>query len=264
MTDPRLTVGSDGRVRGNASISYNKPFPTHDGSWGSGAMNGVVMHTEVGFEHAVIDEFNNIASQASAHFSVGIDGHVHQYGPIGKGWIAWCQEAGNDTWYSIEHEDQGHPDTPLTGYQIQASAQLLECLSNFAGFPLKEANSVTERGYGVHYMGGAAWGGHTCPDVPPKHIRSNQRPDIIALAKTIRAWKPPVPVPVTPVIKFVTCNGKVSLQDVAHNYRNRPFMVILRTFGNLNVQRGLLRYISTRRWSTPVPEGIVLAVEVLK
>jgi hypothetical protein len=67
-----------------------------------------------------------------------------------------------------------------------ASAQVLECLSGFAAFPLAEANTPDEKGYGTHYMGGAAWGGHSCPDLPPRHVRSRQRPAIITLAKQIR------------------------------------------------------------------------------
>jgi hypothetical protein len=50
---------------------------------------------------------------------------------------------------------------------------------------------VTGMGYGVHSMGGKAWGDHTCPDLPPSHVRSHQRPAIIALAKQIRNQRTP-------------------------------------------------------------------------
>jgi len=185
----KLTVGGDGKVRGPASIGYSTPFPVPNGNPGQGSavMQGVVMHTEVGNDANVVREFENSASQVSAFFSVRDDGHITQYGPIGHNWMAWAQMAGNPSWYSIEHEDKGDPTIPLNDAQIAASAQLLECLSAFAGFPLQEANSPLERGYGVHYMGGAAWGGHTCPDVPPKPVRSLQRPAIIELAKAIRS-----------------------------------------------------------------------------
>lgn len=228
MTVPgRLTVAADGRVTGPASIGYSIPFPCVNGTpGGSGAMRGVVMHTEVGYDHNLQAEFDNPAAQASAWFSVRDDGHITQYGPLGKGWMAWAQMAGNPEWYSIEHEDHGDPRVPLTDAQITASAQILECLSAFAGFPLQEANSITERGYGVHYMGGQAWGGHTCPDVPPSPVRSLQRPVIIELAKAIRAGNPPpalipeapmllaaqnVPLPVaipagTAVLRFVAAD----------------------------------------------------------
>lgn len=182
----RLTVGSDGRVRGPARLEYNTPFPTNNGEWGSGAMMGVVMHTMVGNLPGVVSWFNNPDSGASAHFGIAQDGTIHQFGPIGKGWCAWAQMAGNHAWYSIEHADNGNPDNPLTYAQQVASAQLVECLSAFASFPLQVSDSVDTKGYGVHYMGGANWGGHTCPDLPPQHVRSAQRAGIIAMAKQIR------------------------------------------------------------------------------
>jgi hypothetical protein len=178
---------------GPARIAYNVPFPCVNGSFGSGAIQGVVMHTMVGNLPGTIAVFNDPSYQASAHFGIAQDGSIHQFGPIGKGWIAWAQVAGNLTWYSIEHADNGNPDNPLTDAQITASAQLVEVLSGFAGFPLQVTNRVHGKGYGVHYMGGAAWGGHTCPDLPPEHIRSMQRPQILELAKSIRSGKPPPP-----------------------------------------------------------------------
>jgi N-acetylmuramoyl-L-alanine amidase len=187
-TTGKLTIGSDGRVRGPASIGYSTPFPVPNGTpGGSGVMQGVIMHTEVGFDPSVVNEFENPTSHASAWFSVRDDGHITQYGPVGQNWMAWAQEAGNRSWYSIEHEDHGDPRIPLNDAQITASAQLLECLSAYGGFPLQEANTPEERGYGVHYMGGQAWGGHTCPDLPPTPVRSLQRPAIIELAKVIRS-----------------------------------------------------------------------------
>jgi hypothetical protein len=184
-----VNVGDRGRVHGAISITYNVPFPTQNGSFGSGKMQGVVMHTEVGFDPNVIREFNDQTAGASATFSITKDGHVHQYGPIGKGWYAWAQVAGNRSWYSIECEDEGHPTTPLTEAQVTAFAQLAECLSDYAGFPLQITNSVDGEGIGVHFMGGAAWGGHTCPDVPPKRVRSEQRDEILKVAKQLRAMR---------------------------------------------------------------------------
>ncbi|HEX6933744.1 MAG TPA: N-acetylmuramoyl-L-alanine amidase [Streptosporangiaceae bacterium] len=179
----RLHIRSDGRVAGPASIEYNDPFPCVNGSWGSGAMKGVVMHTMVGNLPGTIQVFNQSSYQASAHFGIDQQGHIHQFGPIGRGWIAWAQVAGNDAWYSIEHADNGDTHNPLTDAQITASAQLVEVLSRFAGFPLQVTDSVDGRGYGVHCMGGEAWGGHTCPGPGP---RAGQREAIIDLAKQIR------------------------------------------------------------------------------
>lgn len=189
----KLTVvPSSGRLTGPAKLSYNDPWPCKNGQWGSGAMRGVVMHTMVGNLPGTVSWFNQVdgngdpVAKASAHFGVGQDGSIHQFGPVGKGWEAWAQEDGNPEWYSIEHADNGNPDNPLTYKQKVASAQLVECLSAFANFPLEVTDSTDGKGYGTHAMGGAAWGGHTCPDLPPKHVRSLQRYAIIALAKQIR------------------------------------------------------------------------------
>jgi len=180
----RLKIDPDGRVSGPISISYNNPFPTVNGSEGSGAMMGVIMHTMVGNLPGTIEVFNDSAKQVSAYFGIAQDGSVHQFGPIGKGWVAWAEMNGNSAWYSIEHADNGNTHNPLTDAQLAASAQLVEVLSRFAGFPLQVTDSVSEKGYGTHEMGGGAWGGHTCPNPGP---RAAQRYDIIKLAKAIRA-----------------------------------------------------------------------------
>jgi len=201
VTAGKLIVGADGKVTGPARIEYNTPFPCVNGAWGSGAMMGVVMHTMVGNLPGTVSWFNNPTAQASAQFGIAQDGLIHQFGPIGKGWIAWHCGAGNATWYGIEHADDGNPDNPLTDAQLTASAQLVECLSAFAGFPLAVSDSTGTKGYGVHYMGGTAWGGHSCPDQPPKHVRSAQRPEILSRAQSIRTGgpvtTPPVKKPIT-------------------------------------------------------------------
>jgi hypothetical protein len=156
------------------------------------------MHTMVGTLSSANAVFNDPHYQASAHFGIAEDGSCWQWGPIGKGWIAWHCASGNGAWYGVEHADNGNPNNPLTDAQLTASAQIVECLSAFAGFPLQEANSPSERGYGVHYMGGAAFGGHTCPDLPPNHVRSAQRPEIIRRARAIRGGPAPAPPPVPP------------------------------------------------------------------
>ena len=180
----KLTVDtSSGRVTGPAAITYNSPWPCPNGTFGSGAMMGVVEHTQVGNNPGTVSWFNNPAAEASAHFCIAQDGSVVQMGPIGKGWIAWAQGAGNEAWYSIEHADDGNPANPLTPAQITASAQLVECLSDFAGFPLQVSDSPSVKGYGWHGMGGVAWGDH--PDCPGD-VRKAQRPQIIALAMAIR------------------------------------------------------------------------------
>jgi hypothetical protein len=181
-----VNVGARGRIHGDIHITYNVPFPTQNCSKGSGAMRGVIMHTEVGWEPNVIREFNESSAGASAFFSISMAGRVHQYIPIGQGYYSWAQKAGNREWYSVECEDGGDPTRPLTLAQVRAFALLTECLSHYADFPLQRTDDVNGKGLGVHYMGGQAWGGHTCPDVPPRRVRSLQRDEILALAKLIR------------------------------------------------------------------------------
>jgi hypothetical protein len=208
MSTGKLHVQNDGRVGGPASMTYNTPFPCVNGKYGSGAMMGVVMHTMVGNLPDTICEFNNPSAQVSTHFGIDQDGHIHQFGPIGKGWIAWAQVDGNLEWYSIEHADNGNPDNPLTDAQLTASAQLVECLSAYAGFPLQISDDVNTKGYGTHYMGGVAWGDHTCPDQPPEHIRSAQRAEILRRAAAIRD-------PASGQAARYVADGTTSLADVA-------------------------------------------------
>jgi hypothetical protein len=180
----KLIIGPAGRIHGPASISWNDPFPCVNGKPGvTGAMQGVLMHTMVGSLAGTVASFNDPGRQASANFGVGDDGHIHQFGPLGKGWEAWHAMAANLAWYGIEHSDGGDQHRPLNDAQITASAQLVELLSRFAGFPLQVVDDIHGRGFGTHVMGGAAWGGHTCPGPGP---RAGQRFTIIELAKAIR------------------------------------------------------------------------------
>jgi hypothetical protein len=204
----RCRFDGDGKLRGPADITYNTPFPAKNGNFGSGAMNGVLMHTMVGNLPETVTIFNTDrgANSVSAHFGISQAGEIWQFGPIGKGWIAWHAVAANKTYYGIEHADGGNPDTPLTDAQIAASAQVVEALSAFAGFPLAVTDVPGGKGYGTHAMGGASYGGHTCPDLPPQHVRSAQRAAIIALAGQIREQG---------TIVAVTADGTKSLQAIA-------------------------------------------------
>ena len=212
----KLEIDPDGRVTGPVTITYNDPFPTRNGAWGSGAMMGVVMHTMVGnLQPATVNLFNSPAAAVSAHFGIAQDGSVWQFGPIGKGWVAWAEKAGNHAWYSIEHADDGDTNNPLTDAQLTASAQLVELLSRFAGFPLQVTDSVEVKGYGTHVMGGAAWGGHTCPGPGP---RADQRYEIISRATAIRAGQ------------FAwTSDGCLSLNEVAAQFKTQASSILQMT-----------------------------------
>lgn len=180
----RLHFDAEGKLRGPADITHNTPWPTPDGRPGGfGAAFGGVFHTEVGFEHNVIDEFNNIKAQASAFFSISMTGAIHQYGSVGHDWEAWTQEAGNSHYRGVEHEDGGNPLHPLAAPQLAASAQVFEAMSAFDGWPLQVTDNPNGgRGIILHQDGGAAWGGHACPGP----VREKQRPLIITIAKAIR------------------------------------------------------------------------------
>jgi hypothetical protein len=217
-TPGRLSIGAGGRITGPAVITHNTPFPCPNGQLGiTGRMQGVLMHTMVTNLPRCIELFNNPAVLASAHFGIAQDGRIHQFGPLGKGFEAWHAKAANLTWYGIEHADNGDQHNPLTDAQITASAQVVELLSRFAGFPLQVTDDVHGSGYGTHVMGGAAWGNHTCPGPGP---RAGQRQDIIALAKAIRQGTPPgPPPPLVRRLETIVTQGHLSLHDLAARHK---------------------------------------------
>jgi hypothetical protein len=179
----RCRIDASGRLRGPASITWNTPWPTVNGTPGGfGTAFGGVFHTEVGYDHNVVVEFNSPSAQASAFFSIDMAGNVHQYGPLGKDWMAWTQVAGNPHWRGVEHEDKGNPANPLSDAQLAASAQVFEAMSAFDGWPLQVTDDVNGRGIILHSDGGVPWGNHACPGA----VRAAQRPDLIALALKIR------------------------------------------------------------------------------
>jgi hypothetical protein len=260
MTTPgKLEVdAATGRVTGPASITYNDPFPTRNGSWGSGAMMGLVMHTMVGNAPGAVSWFNNPASQASAHFCIAQDGSVTQMGPVGKGWIAWAEAAGNGSWYSAEHADDGNPANPLTPEQITASAQILEVLSRFAGFPLQISDSVDVKGYGWHGMGGSAWGGHfDCPG----DVRKAQRPQIIALAMSIRSGGTVTASAPSP--RLWTTAGISSLASLAQQEKTSAAEILRLTAEHAPFPADVADYVNgvfagTTDPSKPMPKGLAL------
>jgi hypothetical protein len=253
-TPEKLQVDTiTGHITGPANIKYNSPFPCVNGSWGSGAMSGVLMHTMVGDLPGTVQVFNDPSFQASAHFGISQDGEIWQFGPIGKGWIAWHAVSANRQWYGIEHADAGNPDNPLTPQQIAASAQLVELLSRFAGFPLQVTDSPSGRGYGTHNMGGQAWGGHTCPDLPPNHVRSAQRAGIIALAGQIRN---PAPAPHGPYRHVA--DGTLSLAQIARQRNTTVQHLVEVTAGALKpADLAAIAAVLDGAMNTPLPKGFV-------
>ena len=186
----KLTVDkTTGKLTGPADLHYNTPFPCVNGTPHiTGKMRGTLMHTMVGTLEGTIAVFNKPGFGASAHFGISQAGRIHCFGPIGKGWEAWHAFAANREYYGIEFEDNGDPNNPISGKAITAAAQVLECLSSFAGFPLQLQDNCASSGFAYHSLC-ESWNlnHHTCPDMPPRHVRSSQRAAIIDLAKKIRA-----------------------------------------------------------------------------
>ena len=181
----RCHFDSDGWLQGPIRITHLLT-PNRYSSGYSSHGRGVVMHTEDGYEAGTVATFMNPAAEVSAFFSIADDGSCHQYLPVGHGYVAWSQMAGNETWRGIEDEDCTDPSVPLTDAQVTTFAQILELFSRYDGFPLQVTDSVDGTGLGWHGMGGEAWGGHwSCPG----DARKAQRPQIVALAMAIRAGK---------------------------------------------------------------------------
>jgi hypothetical protein len=118
-----------------------------------------------------------------SHFWVSKLGVIEQYAETSN--KSWAQGGGNTSYWSVETE--GFPSEPLNAAQIVA----LAAIHKFLGADDAIAHSPGQRGIGTHYMGGSAWGGHSCPD-PENHEgdgpRSLQRDDIITAAQP-----PPAP-----------------------------------------------------------------------
>ena len=191
MTVPgKVTVGKDGKLQGSANITFNTPWPlTFARAHVTGQMDGVLLHTMDGSLESCINTFNSPGAQGSAHVGIGQDGRIHQFVPLGQGYETYHAFAANLRWYGIETEDNGHPHTPIADAGLWAWAQVLECLSSFAGFPLQVTDRCDGRGLAYHRMC-HEWNlsGHTCPGASMTDmVRVNQRAEIVRRAKLIRA-----------------------------------------------------------------------------
>ena len=110
-----------------------------------------------------------------SHLWVARAGGAEQYGPFSR--VAWAAEAANPRFVMVETE--GQPSEPLTDAQMDT----LAALHVWLGAPDHIATAASEGGISCHYLGGAAWGGHTCPDPSPgAGPRSHQRAEILRRA----------------------------------------------------------------------------------
>lgn len=163
------------------------------GLFAPGRPVGYIPHVQVGtgslwgtFEFAVSP------NKRFSNAWIAKDGHSEQYAETNR--IPWAQVNGNPDYRAYECE--GDPSEPYTAAQINT----LATWHNFCGDPDLIADIPGGRGVGTHYMGGAGYGGHTCPDpVPGAGPRSRQRPAIIARAQVLRGFKPVPPGPTPPI-----------------------------------------------------------------
>jgi hypothetical protein len=211
----RCHFDADGWLQGPINISHHMT-PNHYDTGFAARAKGLVQHTEDGGRPGTFATFMDAGSSRSAFFSVGEDGTVHQYLPVGRGYVAWAEKEGNPNWYSCECEDKGDTSVPMTPTQLTAVAQILEACSARDGFPLQITDDVNGTGLITHGDGGAAWGDH--PDCPGT-VRKAQRPQLITLAKAIRDGQ---------AISVWTAEGQLSLNDLASQKLHNQVSMVLR------------------------------------
>jgi hypothetical protein len=230
----RCHFDADGWLAGPISISHHMT-PNRYNSGFAARARGMVQHTEDGFEAGTLATFMNPGSEVSAFFSVGEDGTAHQYLPVGRGYVAWAQKAGNPDWYSCECEDKRHPGTPMTDIQVTTVAQIYSALAERDGFGYAITdNTVNGHGLITHGDGGDAWGGH--PDCPGK-VRKAQRPELLARARAVRDG-----------LDVWICQGAKSLHDLAGDSLGGPVHQVLQLTAEYSPQRlftpGMARYLN--------------------
>lgn len=240
MVVGKLAIDGSGRVTGlcpnGKPVIHNTPWPCRNGtSGGMGSrsqIRGLIPHTMVGNLPGTLSVFNRSGFDASAHFCIDQAGQIVQMGPVGPNrFKAWAEAAGNIAWFSVESADNGNPNNPYTDHQLWALAQIAELVSRPAvgNFPLQITNSTGGLGIGTHQMGSAAWGGHSCPDLPPHHVRSNQRGQIVAFARELRGSSPPHKPPVPPEFKLWTAEGMLPLGALAAQLKTTPAVMVAMT-----------------------------------
>lgn len=231
----RCHFDADGWLAGPIGISHHMTPNRYDSGFVAPA-RGVVQHTEDGFEAGTFATFMNSANQVSAFFSIGEDGTAHQYLPVGRGYVAWAEKAGNPFWYSIECEDKKKPaTTPMTDAQVTVFAQIYSALAEHDGFGYAVTDDTQHgRGLITHGDGKVAWGNH--PDCPGT-IRKAQRPEILARARAVRDG-----------LDVWICQGAKSLHDLAGDSLGGPVHQVLQLTAEYSPQQlfapGMASYLN--------------------
>lgn len=160
-----------------------RPLPRH---FTVGGMvqpsRGLIPHVQQG-NGSLHGWFSNPASQVSAHLWLSKSGVFEQYVSLAD--RAWAQGAGNPHWVSVECEGFDRED--YSEAQVQRLAELFAWGMREFGWPAQVTDSPAGYGLGAHRMGGAAWGGHSCPG----DIRAGRRQDILRAALSRPTTPPP-------------------------------------------------------------------------
>ncbi|MFD9517075.1 N-acetylmuramoyl-L-alanine amidase [Streptomyces sp. NPDC059979] len=151
-----------------------KPLAVNFTPGGIREMRGLVLHVQEG-ENSLHDRFSDPAVESSSHFWVSQSGEIEQY--VSAHDRAWAQSAGNPSWLSVETSGFAH--RPLTAQQVDSVARIYAWGMAQHGWPLEPASTPLGRGFGIHSMGGRAWGGHACPGP----LRSAQTGEILSAAR---------------------------------------------------------------------------------
>lgn len=113
-------------------------LPVADGNWdGSRAsIHLLILHTMVGSIAGANARFNDPAAQVSAHYGVGLDGHlVHWVNENATAYHAGVYRV-NQASIGIEHEDDGDYNGPRSPELYQASAALIRDICLFYALPI--------------------------------------------------------------------------------------------------------------------------------
>lgn len=153
-----------------------KPLDTNFTPGGMTEMRGLVLHVQEG-ENSLHERFNDPSVKSSSHFWVSRSGALEQY--VSAYDRAWAQVAGNPSWLSVE--TSGFARRPLTGQQVEAVALIYAWGMAQHGWPLALASTPLDRGFGIHSMGGEAWGAHACPGP----LRAAQTGEILTVVRRL-------------------------------------------------------------------------------
>lgn len=127
--------------------------------------------------------FDNAANEVSSHLWLSKDGLWEQYVPFDR--KAWAQKAGNSLYISAEVA--GSDDEDYTPVQVQRLGEFYAWGMRFFGWRAEITDTPGDYGIGTHRMGGASYGGHSCPG----GIRARRRGDILAAALGRPSTPPP-------------------------------------------------------------------------